>query len=66
MAQHYRCAACKEEFTQKDVEVDHTIPIGKDKTWDEFIDGLFCEQENLQVLCKPCHKVKSLKEKKSK
>lgn len=66
MAQHYRCAACKEEFTQKDVEVDHTIPIGKDKTWDEFVDGLFCEIANLQVLCKPCHKVKSLKEKKSK
>lgn len=64
-AQHYLCAACQNEFTSKDVEVDHIKPIGFDKTWDEFIDGLFCEAENLQVLCKPCHKKKTTKERKS-
>ena len=42
--------------------MDHVVPIGTEKTWDEFIDGLFCEGSNLQVLCVPCHKIKTLKE----
>lgn len=63
IAQHYRCAACQNEFTSKDVEVDHTEHIGATLTWDEFIDRLFCEGDNLQVLCKPCHKEKTKKEK---
>lgn len=62
MAQHYQCASCQEEFTQKDIEVDHTVPIGRGKTWDEFINALFCEQDNLQALCKPCHKIKTKQE----
>jgi 5-methylcytosine-specific restriction endonuclease McrA len=63
LAQHYLCASCGEEFTAKDVEVDHITPIGVDKSWDEFIHGLYCEEENLQVLCKPCHKKKTKEEK---
>ena len=61
-AKHYRCASCEEEFTSTNVQVDHREPIGKCKTWDEFIERLFCEVENLQVLCKPCHKEKTKKE----
>lgn len=57
------CNACKLDFPQKEVEVDHIKEIGREKSWDEFIEGLFCEQDNLQVLCKPCHKEKTLKEK---
>lgn len=66
LAQHYRCAKCADEYVAKDVQVDHITPIGYDKTWDEFIDGLFCERENLQVLCTACHKTKTLSEKKKK
>lgn len=66
VAQHFRCANCQGEFPAKLVDVDHITPIGFDKTWDEFINGLYCEKENLQVLCKPCHKAKTLKEKKKK
>ena len=65
LAQHYRCAACSDEFTAKDVQVDHCVPIGKDRTWDEFIDLLFCEKDNLQVLCLECHKKKTLMERKN-
>jgi 5-methylcytosine-specific restriction endonuclease McrA len=61
-ARHFRCAECEGEFTQKDVQVDHKEPIGSCDTWDEFIDRLFCEAKNLQVLCKPCHKIKTKKE----
>ena len=61
LAQHYRCASCLEEFTSTNVEVDHIVPARVDgfKTWDDFIERLFCEEDNLQVLCKPCHLIKS-------
>lgn len=62
LAQHYTCAVCSQDFTSKDVQVDHRVPIGNDLTWDEFISRLFCEKENLQCLCIPCHKEKTLKE----
>ena len=62
VAQHFLCNECGHDFPQKQIEVDHKIPIGTEKTWDEFIDRLFCERDNLQVLCRECHKQKSLKE----
>jgi len=68
LAQHYLCNTCKEEFTSKDINVDHIIPaispLDGFTTWDSFIDGLFCEEDNLQVLCVPCHKIKSKEERK--
>lgn len=59
LAQHYQCNCCKQHFPAKDVQVDHIIPIGREKSWDEFIDGLFCEKDNLQVLCTTCHSAKT-------
>jgi 5-methylcytosine-specific restriction endonuclease McrA len=29
-----------------------------------FVKNLFCEEDNLQVLCKPCHDVKTKEERK--
>ena len=66
LAQHYRCNKCNEEYPAKLVQVDHIEPIGFNRTWDEFINGLYCERDNLQVLCVTCHKEKTLKEKKTK
>lgn len=66
VAQHYRCAKCKQEFTSKDMEVDHIKPVVSPTkgfvSWDSFIENLFCEADNLQAICKPCHKEKSKKE----
>lgn len=66
LAQHYRCAACLKEFTATSIEVDHIRPVVNPAkgftSWDDFIDGLFCDKSNLQVLCKPCHKIKTKKE----
>lgn len=62
LAQHFKCAACGNEFTSKDVQVDHTVPIGQERSWDEFVNLLFCEKENLQVLCLTCHKSKTKEE----
>ena len=67
LAMHYKCAKCKKHFVAADVQVDHIHPVVDPKVgfigWDSFIDRIFCEIENLQVLCKPCHKVKTEKEK---
>lgn len=64
LAQHFRCNKCKKEFTAKDIQIDHITPIGYDKSWDEFIEALFCERENLQALCTSCHLEKSKSERK--
>jgi 5-methylcytosine-specific restriction endonuclease McrA len=64
---HYKCAECKQLFVVTDVQVDHINPVVDPKkgftTWDNFIDRMFCEMKNLQVLCKPCHKIKTDQEK---
>lgn len=66
LAQHYLCAMCQEEFTSKDIEVDHVTPVVDPvhgfKDWNTYIPRLFCGKDNLQVLCKPCHKRKSKEE----
>lgn len=63
LASMYLCNICKEEFPNKMVQVDHIEPVIDPKvgfiSWDSFIEKLFCEKENLQVLCIPCHKNKS-------
>lgn len=67
LAMHYTCAACKKLYVATDVQVDHIKPVVDPKkgfvSWDSFIDRMFCEIENLQVMCKPCHKVKTDSEK---
>ena len=59
LAEHYLCAACREAFPAKEVQVNHKIPVvpvtGFDN-WDGVISRLFCEAEHLEVLCIPCHK----------
>lgn len=68
LAQHYLCAMCEQEYTQKDVQVDHIKPVIDPKkgfvSWDTYIDRMFCEGKNLQVLCKVCHAEKTKLEKK--
>jgi len=68
----YQCAKCKEGFSQKEVQIDHieaVVPKGKkqvDMSLDEYAERLFCSVENLQVLDKECHKVKSQEERMNK
>jgi 5-methylcytosine-specific restriction endonuclease McrA len=66
----YFCEGCKEvvpgtitdpvkKKRVKNIFVDHIKPVIDPlkgfTTWDEFIEGLFCEKDNLQALCKDCH-----------
>lgn len=62
LAEHYQCNVCKGSFIGKEVEVDHInpiVPVSGFVSWDSFIDNLFCELSNLQVICKTCHAKKS-------
>lgn len=67
----YLCAGCKEHVpkttlnaeTRKrvnNIHVDHiepVVPVTGWVSWDSCIERMFCERENLQVLCGSCHKV---------
>ena|SRR3990167_59042 len=61
-AKHYKCSLCEKEFTSTNIQIDHKDPIGTCNSWDLFIEKLFCEVENLQAVCKTCHKIKTKKE----
>ncbi len=64
---HSLCARCGETVPETTATVDHRIPIIDPAIgftdWDDVINRLFCESDNLQVLCKPCHDTKTKEEK---
>jgi 5-methylcytosine-specific restriction endonuclease McrA len=62
----YACSECKQLFRQKEVQVDHIVPAGTLKSFDDlglFAEKLFIGEHGLQVMCKACHEVKTRKEK---
>lgn len=65
LAKHFECSRCQGHFPQKEVEVNHKIPVvpveGFD-SWDAVIERMFCEKNELEVLCKPCHKIVTAEE----
>jgi len=67
MAKHYKCASCGEEFTLKDINMDHIDPVVDPAVgfvdWDTYIERLFCDESNYQALCVGCHKEKTASEK---
>lgn len=63
----YKCNTCKQWFAEKLINVDHIVGAGSLNCADDlpgFVNRLFCEQDNLQVLCKTCHDEKTKLEKK--
>jgi hypothetical protein len=74
----YKCAVCGGLFPQKWVQVDHIAPVvplwmnEASMTYDEIVRGVFCDLDNLQVVCstpmkangnKPsCHREKTNEE----
>ena len=63
----YVCNSCGHEFKRREVQVDHIKSVVSElgfQNFDEYINNLFCDVNNLQVLCKPCHRVKSQTENK--
>lgn len=66
LAQHFKCAKCKQEYVAKEVQVDHKQPVIDPKKgfvdWNTYVTRMFCEKKNLQVLCSTCHTIKTKKE----
>jgi len=60
------CDQCKHVFPQNNVEVDHIIRAGSFKCWADCERWLMALMQinfaSLQLLCKPCHKIKSYAE----
>ena len=62
----YQCNTCKKWFSDKNINVDHINPAGTLKCAQDlpgFVERLFCEVDNLQVLCSTCHNKKTQIEK---
>lgn len=64
---HSRCANCQKLYPETETAVDHIKPVVDPAigftSWDDFINRLYCEEENLQVLCTQCHHEKTQAEK---
>ena len=64
---HAKCADCGELVPETDTAVDHIKPVVDPElgftSWDDFINRLYCEEDNLQVLCNDCHLIKTADEK---
>lgn len=61
----FQCNKCKHWYPQKEVSVDHEVPAGTLRTFEdlpEFCRKLFCSEEELQVLCSTCHSEKTRQE----
>jgi hypothetical protein len=67
LVNHWRCSVCGELVTERDV--DHVEAVGAQPRTDEEVAAacarLFCGRDNLRIICRPCHVVKSAKEKSS-
>lgn len=59
----YRCAKCENWFIRTQVEIDHIEEAGSLRSYEDivpFIQRLTKEETNgYQILCKPCHLLKS-------
>lgn len=65
----YQCNSCKKWFAEKNINVDHIEPAGSLNCANDlpgFVERLFCEVDNLQVLCSVCHNTKTQNEKNGK
>lgn len=62
----WQCNSCKEHFKKNEVQRDHIEPVvstnGGVNDLNTYVETLFCEPENIQILCKSCHSVKSSQE----
>jgi len=60
------CDQCGHVFPQGNVEVDHIIRAGSFRDWEDCEHWLMSLMQisfaDLQLLCKPCHKIKSYAE----
>ena len=55
---NYICESCGEEFMKAEVEVNHVVPCGSLRSFEDlpgFVQRMFVGEDKLEVLCKECH-----------
>jgi hypothetical protein len=62
----YECSSCHQLYGPKQVQLDHRNPV-VDPTkgftgWQDYIERMFADFGEWDVMCKPCHKIKTSKE----
>lgn len=68
---HVECEQCKQDFPQSKTQVDHLLPstVGGLKTsedWGRLVTRMYYVTfDDIQILCKPCHDVKTYSERKN-
>lgn len=61
----YPCFKCGGIFKSTEIQIDHRDPViplnipSKHFSYDSIAERLFCDEENLQILCRVCHTEKS-------
>jgi 5-methylcytosine-specific restriction endonuclease McrA len=59
----YRCVDCANIFRSSEIKRDHIEPIisiyDAENGIEDILERAFCGIENLQLLCKGCHDIKS-------
>lgn len=59
------CAECGSVMPEYLMQIDHIEPLQPvgvelvNMTMDDLVNRAWCQETNLQVLCKPCHNIKS-------
>lgn len=54
------------EIKKEKVQADHIVPVREGKgefDWGDYIESMFCSEDNYQMLCDECHSKKSKKDK---
>lgn len=63
LKKEFQCAVCSKWFKRADVEIDHKVECGSLSSYEDivpFIQRLTAEDiKAYQILCKPCHKLKT-------
>ena len=59
----YQCAICNNFYIRKSVQINHILPCGTLKSYEDvpsFLKRLFCEDtKGYNVLCTSCHKTET-------
>ncbi len=61
----FQCSHCGCWSPRKSIEVDHIVPCGPLKSFEDlktFAERLFCEPDGLRVLCLTCHQQRTRNE----
>lgn len=61
----YPCAICGALYKGTEVAVDHIVPCGRMRSYDDlprFVARLLVDSSGMRVLCKSCHAIETAKQ----